>query len=157
MRIFFFLMAWIAVQLLQWSFVPNETWDRYRRIQLPLDAITGRCCWLLLILISVLIPNPTEWYSIAIGLMMYLAGQILIILAVRANPYFSPAIVAPPVIIQSGIYRYLKHPAYMGHALSASGIWLIWSSLWALPMLFGFTLILDWRANKENALLQASQ
>lgn len=157
MRIVFFLFAICCVSYLNRRFVPRDLLIARSRCAPTWDMAAIRLCQIAIIGLGILFPDETPAYLIVNGLFLYVAGQTMIVLAARENPYFLPTIQAPPVVIRTGIYRHLRHPGYLGHFISMSGAWLIWSSLYALVPLVIFACILFWRARKENALLEVEE
>lgn len=122
------------------------------RIIWTLEVRLATCCWFSLIGVSMLWPNWPHAKP-ALGATAFLAGRFLVSLAVRANPYFTPNLRPSPVIVKAGVYRYVKHPAYLGMALSASGVWLYFHSRPASILFLLYIAILYTRVCRERALI----
>lgn len=89
----------------------------------------------------------------SLGLTFFLLGQALVAWAMRENHYYLPIILAPPVLCTTGPYKYFRHPAYLGHALSQVGAWMLWRSPYALPFVLAYLCLLGWRSRRENELV----
>lgn len=153
MRPFLFLFTFLGASYLWRRFAPRDLVVARSRCAPSNQVAVIRFLQLSIIILGVITSNDTSLYFVALGLFLYVAGQTLIICAARENPYFLPIIVAPPVVIRTGVYRHLRHPGYIGHTVSASGVWLIWQSPPALVPLLLFIALLIWRARKESALI----
>lgn len=113
-------------------------------------------CWLGNILVGLLAlpvthPSASRWLS---GLALYLLGLACVMAAKAVNPFFVPALINPPYLVTTGIYRWLRHPGYIGFVLSSTGwFWACGASVWAVPFLLSYLLILWRRVRRENHLL----
>lgn len=154
MRLTLFAIAVLWIGYLNRRYMPASLRSVRARCATTWDMIALRLCQLLTLLLSLLGGNDVPLPLIIAGLFLYCAGQILILIAANANPYFIPTITPPPVVITTGVYKHLRHPGYVGHMISLAGVWLIWSSLAALVPLLGFMGLLIWRAHKENGVIQ---
>lgn len=149
-----FIVEW-AMNQLRRRLVPATLIAARDRHGVPGDAIAAKLLQIVILVVSVFASNNVPFFFVVFGLFLYATGQTLVICAARENPYFLPVIVAPPVVIRTGVYRRLRHPGYTGHLVSASGIWLVWQSLPALVPLALFAGLLVWRAKREDALIHA--
>lgn len=148
-----YLVLLPASNLLTGAMIPARTRQRYRAIKPPSDVTALQLLHWAIVGISALSPMRRGAALTLSGYAFFLFGQCLVGWAMRVNHYYSPALTAPPVICASGPYKYLKHPAYVGHAASILGVWLIWQSVYALPFLLMFWGLLAWRSRRENRLL----
>jgi protein-S-isoprenylcysteine O-methyltransferase Ste14 len=94
--------------------------------------------------------RATPW----LGGALYVLGQSLLIAARRVNPYFSQNLQISPVVIQAGIYRYLRSPGYVGMLMSATGAWLYFASWPALVPGLAYAAIILFRVAREGAFLR---
>ena len=151
------LVIWLALSFaiaqIRQRTVPAATLRRYAMIRQPGDARVMRGIAIAMFFVSVLLPTQSNWLLTLAGYNLMISGQSLLGWAMQANPYYSPAITAPPVIAAGGPYRYFRHPAYLGHAASILGVWLVWQSVYALPFLLAFWGLLVWRSRRESILL----
>jgi len=88
-----------------------------------------------------------------VGALLVVVGQTLTILACRENPYFTPAFVRPPRIIQTGIYAHLRHPGYGGMACTALGYWFLLGQDWAIGPTGLYIGLLIYQTYRETKLL----
>lgn len=56
-------------------------------------------------------------------------------------------------LVTEGLYRYLRHPRYLGIVLFTMGISLVFRSWLALLLVAALTLVLIWRIQNEEALM----
>ena len=83
--------------------------------------------------------NWSTFYSIwwiYIGIIMLIAGDLIILWAMAVNRWFSKVVVVQTErgheVITTGPYQYVRHPGYVGWGLMWLGTPLILDSLWAL-------------------------
>ena len=85
---------------------------------------------------------------LVVGVVLMLTGQLLFALSRRANMYFFSTIRIETErvhrICESGPYKYIRHPGYLGLLISIVGFPLVMNSYWSsLPMLAAvFILVL---------------
>lgn len=154
-RFLLFLLAQTATICFWLALVPAGSRARHQRLVFPLDVRLMAWLWYAMVGVGILTSNWLGWGRLLQGIGLYLGGRLLFTFAVRVNPFYSPQITVPPVIIRTGVYRWCDHPGYWGHALSALGIWTIWLSWWALPLLISCWAMLGWRAWQEGRMLHA--
>lgn len=97
-----------------------------------------------------------NWMEI-VGLILILLGSALFVWARRTlGKFYSghASIVEDQPLVQSGPYRFIRHPAYMGYLLMASGIACGYSSLAGfIATLFLLSPATIYRASVEDKLL----
>lgn len=75
------------------------------------------------------LPQPSTWVS-GLGLLLFVIGQTIISLVFKENPFAAPVVKYQPErdqkVIDTGVYRAVRHPMYSGFALLAIGmaLWL---------------------------------
>jgi protein-S-isoprenylcysteine O-methyltransferase Ste14 len=83
---------------------------------IPLDVF--RYHWL---------PQPSMWIS-GLGLLLFVIGCIVITLVFKENPFAAPVVKYQrnQKVVDTGVYRVVRHPMYSGFALLAIGmaLWL---------------------------------
>ena len=133
---------------------------------------TRRADWFFLIpatLIFVLALLVTVWdfvrvqgmiyrFDIAntIGLALFSIGVSIRIAARRTlGKYFSSGLKASQKheLIKHGIYKHIRHPAYLGSHLLSIGIPLIFSSLYGLFLMLGLIPCFQYRIKVEESML----
>jgi protein-S-isoprenylcysteine O-methyltransferase Ste14 len=100
---------------------------------------------------------PAVLYGLSV--VLYLAGQGLFLWARYVNHFFSSVVRIQldrgQTVCQSGPYRYVRHPGYVGGIVFGLAMPLILGSLWAVIPQALAALLLVWRAAKEDRTLQA--
>jgi len=102
-------------------------------------------------------PRPFKQWLAAVALPIFLLGQSLRYAAIRAlGPRWTTRIMTLPGLppVTGGIYRYLRHPNYVGVILELAAFPLIYSAYWT-ALLFSFLNLLLLRARirlEERAL-----
>lgn len=134
------------------SVVEAKTTLARPRIRWTWDVSLAYISWYSLVIVSMIWPDWAHARPIY-GAMAFIGGSALVIAARRANPYFTPNLQVSPVIVKTGIYRHIKHPAYLGMALSASGIWVYFYSWQATIPFIAYLAILFTRVRREEALI----
>lgn len=88
------------------------------------------------------------------GVCVFFGGSRLILAAVRENPWFIPQLEAPPAIVVTGVYAWLKHPGYVGLSIQALGQCLLLGQAWGTLPLVLYLVFLWRRARQEDVLLR---
>lgn len=91
------------------------------------------------------------------GVALMLAGQILFAVAKRQNAFFSSTVRIQAErghrVCDSGLYRYVRHPGYLGMLISLLAFPLLINSYWAfIPTLLGAALLIL-RTTLEDRML----
>lgn len=92
-----------------------------------------------------------------LGIFLSLAGMIVLILALlqlsdSLSPFPTPKTDAH--LVTSGMYRYVRHPIYMGILVEALGVGLIMASVWKLAVTLALLILFYFKARYEEQLLQ---
>ncbi|HUG47042.1 MAG TPA: NnrU family protein [Candidatus Limnocylindria bacterium] len=95
--------------------------------------------------------------GVALGAALMAGGLLLVAVAAlalgrAASPLPKP--VSRGSLARSGLYRYVRHPIYLGVILSAMGYALIRASLPALALCALLALLLDLKARREESWLR---
>lgn len=110
----------------------------------------------MLVEVWVLERQPIAWVA-ALGFIAFLAGQSLRLLAIRTlGPRWSARIITMPSAqpVTGGIYRYLRHPNYLGVVLEIAGLPLVHGAwLTAIVASLANALVLLFRIPAEEAAL----
>jgi protein-S-isoprenylcysteine O-methyltransferase Ste14 len=99
-----------------------------------------------------------HWSIYILGAVLTIAGQLLFLIAQRQNKFFSSTVRIQTdrghVVCERGLYRIVRHPAYMGSVIQALGFPLLFGSLLSIipvSMLIVLTVI---RTNMEDRTLR---
>ncbi len=98
------------------------------------------------------------WYIAAVGVVFMFLGELLFISAQRQNKFFSSVMRIQTdrghTVCDTGVYRIVRHPAYLGMILTATGIPLILGSLWSLiPSAISMVLTLIRTSLEDKTLI----
>jgi protein-S-isoprenylcysteine O-methyltransferase Ste14 len=76
------------------------------------------------------------WIVCALGILLLFTGQIVFLVARHENKFFSTVVRIQKdrghTVCDTGIYRVIRHPGYLGMIVSTVGVPLILGSLWSL-------------------------
>lgn len=92
--------------------------------------------------------TPKMHWSINVaGIVLIIAGQALFLKAKKENTFFSSVVRIQTdrghTVCDTGVYRIVRHPGYLGMIISNLGLPLITDSLWStIPILSGIILLL---------------
>ncbi|MCL4529190.1 MAG: isoprenylcysteine carboxylmethyltransferase family protein [Chloroflexi bacterium] len=98
-----------------------------------------------------------SWMSF-IGLMLVILGAVLFVWArrrLRSNYSGHISVKDDQELVQSGPYRIIRHPAYLGYLLMALGVSLGYSSIMGLSAILLLVPALVYRIHVEEKLLEA--
>jgi protein-S-isoprenylcysteine O-methyltransferase Ste14 len=92
----------------------------------------------------------------AVGLGLFLIGVSIRIVARRTlSEYFSSGLKTSQKheLVKHGIYRHIRHPAYLGSLLLSIGIPLIFSNLYGFSLMLGLVPCFLYRIKIEESML----
>jgi protein-S-isoprenylcysteine O-methyltransferase Ste14 len=86
-----------------------------------------------------------HWSLSLIGILLTASGQLLFLVAQKQNKFFSSTVRIQTdrdhTVCITGLYRIVRHPAYLGSIIQSIGFPLLFGSLWSiLPV--GFLIVL---------------
>jgi len=77
-----------------------------------------------------------HWILTVLGIILTLSGQFLFLLAQKQNKFFSSTVRIQKerehTVIDTGLYKTVRHPAYMGSVIQLAGFPLLFGSLWSI-------------------------
>ena len=77
-----------------------------------------------------------HWSLYLVGIILTISGQLLFLIAQKQNKFFSSTVRIQTnrehVVCETGLYRIVRHPAYMGSVIQALGFPLLFGSLWSI-------------------------
>lgn len=99
-----------------------------------------------------------HWSIYMLGIILTVSGQLLFLIAQKQNKFFSSTVRIQTdrghSVCESGLYKLVRHPAYLGSVIQAIGFPLLFGSLWSiLPVSILFTLLLV-RTQLEDTVLK---
>ena len=86
-----------------------------------------------------------HWSLCLLGIILTISGQLLFLVAQRQNKFFSSTVRIQTErnheVCDTGLYKIVRHPAYLGSIIQALGFPLLLGSLWSIIPV-GVTLVL---------------
>ena len=77
-----------------------------------------------------------HWSICLLGIILTASGQLLFLIAQKQNRFFSSTVRIQTdrehVVCENGLYKTVRHPAYLGSIIQASGFPLLFGSLWSI-------------------------
>ena len=88
-----------------------------------------------------------QWGIYLLGIVFMLSGQLLFLMAKKTNKFFSSVMRIQHdrghTVCEAGIYRYVRHPGYLGMIISWVGFPLVLGSVWStIPIAIAIVLLL---------------
>jgi len=88
-----------------------------------------------------------HWSIYMLGIMLTILGQLLFLIAQKQNNFFSSTVRIQTdrghTVCESGLYKVVRHPAYLGSVFQTIGFPLIFGSLWSIiPVCISIILLL---------------
>ncbi len=103
--------------------------------------------------------SPTlHWSIYTVGIILLISGEIFFFTAQRQNRFFSSIMRIQKdrghTVCDTGIYKIVRHPAYLGTIITATGIPLILGSLWSIiPSVLSIILTLIRTSLEDKTLI----
>jgi protein-S-isoprenylcysteine O-methyltransferase Ste14 len=146
-------VAWLLIHLLA-MLVMSLVVGHQPKISHDRESILMNALWYSIALLWFFDQREPEIELFALGFVVYANAAALLIWARYENPYFKPQVELPPVIIQSGPYRWLRHPGYIGMVgMGLGSALMLGHALGFIPLGVYASLLIN-RAIRENRLLQ---
>ena len=94
----------------------------------------------------------------ALGILFTITGQLLFLVAQKQNKFFSSTVRIQTerghVVCDTGLYKIVRHPAYLGSVIQLAGFPLLFGSLWSLVPAGVSVIITGIRTYLEDKTLQ---
>jgi protein-S-isoprenylcysteine O-methyltransferase Ste14 len=99
-----------------------------------------------------------HWSIYLTGIILTISGQLLFLIAQKQNKFFSSTVRIQTdrehIVCETGLYKIVRHPAYLGAIIQSLGFPLIFGSLWSIiPISLSIILIII-RTNLEDKTLK---
>lgn len=98
-----------------------------------------------------------HWSTTLLGIIFTALGQILFLVAQKQNKFFSNTVRIQKdrkhMICERGLYRVVRHPAYLGMMLQSAGFPLLFGSLWSIVPIGLMMILLITRTYLEDKTL----
>lgn len=100
-----------------------------------------------------------HWSIYLIGIILTILGQLLFLIAQKQNKFFSSTVRIQTdrahIVCETGLYKMVRHPAYLGSIIQSLGFPLLFGSLWSIfPISLSIILLLT-RTHLEDKTLKA--
>lgn len=99
-----------------------------------------------------------HWSLVLLGIILTASGQLLFLVAQKQNRFFSSTVRIQKerghVVCESGLYKIVRHPAYMGSLIQTIGFPLIFGSIWSIVPVSVSIILLLVRTNLEDKTLK---
>lgn len=101
---------------------------------------------------------PFHWSICILGIVLTIAGQLLFLIAQKQNKFFSSTVRIQTdrahTVCDTGLYKVVRHPAYMGSVIQSLGFPLLFGSLWSIIPIGLSIVLLITRTNLEDQTLK---
>ena len=82
-----------------------------------------------------------HWSIYLLGIILTISGQLLFLIAQKQNKFFSSTVRIQTnrehIVCETGLYKIVRHPAYLGSIIQSLGFPLLFGSLWSIiPICF---------------------
>jgi protein-S-isoprenylcysteine O-methyltransferase Ste14 len=99
-----------------------------------------------------------HWSLCLLGIILTIIGQLLFLIAQKQNKFFSSTVRIQTdrehVVCETGLYKIVRHPAYLGSIIQSLGFPLLFGSLWSIiPVCLSIILLIT-RTNLEDKTLK---
>lgn len=102
--------------------------------------------------------SPDFHWSICLpGIILTISGQLLFLIAQKQNKFFSSTVRIQTerehTVCETGLYKIVRHPAYMGSVIQSLGFPLLFGSLWSIIPICLMIILLITRTYLEDKSL----
>lgn len=98
-----------------------------------------------------------HWSLYLSGIILTITGQLLFLIAQKQNRFFSSTVRIQAdrghTVCETGLYRFVRHPAYMGSLIQTIGFPLFFGSLWSIIPISVSIILLTARTYLEDRTL----
>ena len=99
-----------------------------------------------------------HWSAYLLGIILTIAGQLLFLIAQKQNKFFSSTVRIQTdrehTVCESGLYKVVRHPAYLGSIIQTIGFPLLFGSLWSIIPVCISMVLLTTRTQLEDKTLK---
>jgi protein-S-isoprenylcysteine O-methyltransferase Ste14 len=99
-----------------------------------------------------------HWSACLTGIILTITGQLLFLIAQKQNKFFSSTVRIQTdrahTVCDTGLYKMVRHPAYLGSIIQALGFPLLFGSLWSIIPICLSIILLVTRTNLEDKTLK---
>ena len=99
-----------------------------------------------------------HWSIYLLGIILTILGQLLFLIAQKQNKFFSSTVRIQTnrehIVCETGLYKIVRHPAYLGSIIQSAGFPLLFGSLWSILPICLLIILLITRTNLEDRTLK---
>ena len=99
-----------------------------------------------------------HWSIYLLGIILTILGQLLFLIAQKQNKFFSSTVRIQTdrehTVCETGLYKIVRHPAYLGSIIQSLGFPLLFDSLWSIIPICLSIILLITRTNLEDKTLK---
>jgi protein-S-isoprenylcysteine O-methyltransferase Ste14 len=99
-----------------------------------------------------------HWSLMLLGIILTASGQLLFLFAQKQNKFFSSTVRVQinreHKVCDTGLYKIVRHPAYLGSVIQSLGFPLLFGSLWSILPVSLLIILLFTRTNLEDKFLK---
>lgn len=99
-----------------------------------------------------------HWSLYLLGGILTVLGQLLFLIAQKQNKFFSSTVRIQTdrghVVCNTGLYRFVRHPAYLGLFIQTLGFPLLFGSVWSIVPVVVSIILLSVRTSLEDKTLK---
>jgi len=100
-----------------------------------------------------------HWGTCLLGIVLMFIGQLLFLIAKKTNRFFSSVVRIQNdrghTVCETGLYRFVRHPGYLGMIISWVGFPLLIGSIWSIiPIVFAIVLLLVRTRLEDRTLIK---
>jgi protein-S-isoprenylcysteine O-methyltransferase Ste14 len=99
-----------------------------------------------------------HWSIYLLGIILTILGQLLFLIAQKQNKFFSSTVRIQTdrehIVCETGLYKIVRHPAYLGSIIQSLGFPLLFGSLWSIIPIGMLIILLITRTNLEDKTLK---
>ena len=99
-----------------------------------------------------------HWSLYLLGIIFTMTGQLLFLVAQKQNKFFSSTVRIQTdrehIVCETGLYKIVRHPAYLGSVIQALGFPLLFGSLWSIIPISLLIILFITRTSLEDKTLK---
>jgi len=98
-----------------------------------------------------------HWSIYLLGIILTISGQLLFLIAQKQNKFFSSTVRIQTnrehIVCETGLYKIVRHPAYLGSIIQSLGFPLLFGSLWSIIPICLLIILFITRTGLEDKTL----
>jgi len=99
-----------------------------------------------------------HWSIYVLGIILTIIGQLLFLIAQKQNKFFSSTVRIQKdrehIVCETGLYKIVRHPAYLGSIIQVLGFPLLFGSFWSIIPISMLIILFITRTNLEDKTLK---